>query len=268
MKFYSYSLQGLRDSNEDQHICISNIDGKEKKINKLDLIGVFDGHGGKLVSKFLQTKIPKIFLKDIKTNSFFTTKESSKTFNEIFTNIQNKLIKKHPRAVNYCGSTALCGVIVKNPKTKKKILWIANVGDSRAIMCNYKNEPIQLSKDHKPNDKKEKKRIYDLGGNISFDGSDWRVKDLSLSRAIGDLECKPYVSHMPEIFKYNIKKTDKYLVFGCDGLWDVMSNNDVIEYINGLFKKNYKGNYAKKLTEKAIKEGSLDNVSVVIGFFD
>ena len=85
---------------------------------------------------------------------------------------------------------------------KNKILWIANVGDSRAVMCNHKDEVIQLSQDHKPNSKLEKKRIEQLGGKIKYDGSDWRVNDLSLSRAFGDLESTPYITHLPQIFKY------------------------------------------------------------------
>ena len=45
MKINSYSLQGLRESNEDQHVYFLNLNGEEKKINKINFVGVFDGHG-------------------------------------------------------------------------------------------------------------------------------------------------------------------------------------------------------------------------------
>ena len=100
-----------------------------------------------------------------------------------------------------------------------------NVGDSRAVLCNYKNFAVPLTVDHKPNLLKERKRIEKLGGKIKFDGSDWRIKDLSLSRAFGDLDTFPYVTHKPDISKYSLNKKDKFIIFACDGLWDVMSNS-------------------------------------------
>ena len=268
MKINSYSLQGLRDSNEDQHVHFLNLEGEERNINNINFVGVFDGHGGKLVSKFLKKNIPKHFAKNIDTTVYTNSNSASKFLNGVFNEVQSKLETKHPRAVNYTGSTALCGVISKHPTLNKRILWIANVGDSRAVMCNSKDEAVQLSQDHKPNSTLEKKRIEKLGGKIKYDGSDWRINDLSLSRAFGDLESKPYITHLPQIFKYNLNKNDKFIIFACDGLWDVLSNKASISYVNSLLKKNYKGNYAEKLAEKAIKEGSTDNVTTVILFLN
>lgn len=268
MKINSYSLQGLRESNEDQHVYFLNLDGKEKKINNINFIGVFDGHGGKTVSKFLKKNVPKQFAKSQESSTYTNSNSASKLLNGIFNDVEKKLEDKHPRAVNYTGSTALCGVISRHPTTNKDILWIANVGDSRAVLYNHKNEAIQLSQDHKPNSKSEKKRIEQLGGKIKYDGSDWRINDLSLSRAFGDLESKPYITHLPQIFKYQLNKGDKFLIFACDGLWDVMSNKSATSYINSLQEKKYNGNYAKKLAEKAIKEGSTDNVTIVLLFLN
>ena len=59
MKIQSYSLQGKRPSNEDQHVYFLNLGGEEKKINKINFVGVFDGHGGKTVSTFLKKNVPK-----------------------------------------------------------------------------------------------------------------------------------------------------------------------------------------------------------------
>lgn len=266
MKINSYSLQGLRESNEDQHVYFLNLEGQEKKINKINFVGVFDGHGGKTVSHFLKKTIPKLFAKPTEDGSYTNTQSASKIFNNIFNLTEQKLEKNHPRAVNYTGSTALCGVISKHPNYNKKILWIANVGDSRAVLCNHQGDAVQLSQDHKPNSASEKKRIEQLGGKIKYDGSDWRINDLSLSRAFGDLESKPYITHSPQIFKYTLNKNDNFIIFACDGLWDVMSNKKATNYINSLLKKEYKGNYAKKIAEKAIKEGSTDNVTAVVLF--
>ena len=51
MKTFSYTLKGRRESNEDQHVTITNIKGENKKMNNINFFSVFDGHGGNLVSK-------------------------------------------------------------------------------------------------------------------------------------------------------------------------------------------------------------------------
>ena len=61
MKIYSHSLQGKRDSNEDQHVHIMNLNGENKEQNSINFLGVFDGHGGKKVSKYLKDNLPISF---------------------------------------------------------------------------------------------------------------------------------------------------------------------------------------------------------------
>ncbi len=262
----SYSLQGKRESNEDQHIGVINLNNLDKTINPINFIGVFDGHGGKLVSKFLKMNLPKYILKKNSIN-IYDQKQTLTTsfFGRVFDKLQSELIKNHPVASQRCGSTALCGVVYKNLKNTNYI-WIANVGDSRAVLCNHMNKAVQLSKDHKPHHTPEKKRIESIGGKIKFDGVDWRIGDLSLSRAIGDLDNTPYVTHKPEIFRYRLNKKDKYIIFACDGLWDVVSNTDAVNFVNFLIDKKFTGNIAKKLAEYAITKGSYDNVTVSIMF--
>ena len=89
-----------------------------------------------------------------------------------------------------------------------------------------------------------------------------------LYQAFGDTDACPYVTHLPQIYKYNLNKKDKFLIFACDGLWDVMSNKKATDYVLGLMKKNFTGNYSKKLAEKAIKEGSTDNVTAIVLFLN
>ena len=173
--------------------------------------------------------------------------------------------EKHPRAVEYCGSTACIGIHSLD-KNNKNFVWIVNVGDSRAVLCNKSGNAVQLSVDHKPNLPEEKKRIEHLGGKITYDGSDWRIKTLSLSRAFGDLDCCPYVTHLPNIYKYKIDSNDKFIILACDGLWDALSNQTAVEFIRDLQFKNFQGNYAKELANYGLDKGSYDNITVIIYF--
>jgi serine/threonine protein phosphatase PrpC len=190
----------------------------------------------------------------------------TKYVNKVYDLLQDNLKMHHPRAVEYCGSTA-CVAIQAFDKKDKPILWTINVGDSRAILCNKNGEAIQLTVDHKPNLPEEKKRIEKLGGKIVFDGYEYRIKTLSLSRAFGDLDCCPYVTHLPNIYKYKIDPKDKFLIIACDGLYDTLKNQEAVEYIRDLQFKNFNGNYAKALVELAYNKGSLDNITAIVYFF-
>jgi serine/threonine protein phosphatase PrpC len=264
MRIFSHSLQGKRDANEDQHIHNMNMSGEVTELNSVNFIAVFDGHGGKAVSKYLKENLPQFFINKFKKDIYSRPDTASKYFVKVYDLIQTKMTEDHPRAIQYCGSTACVGIHFKDSEDKQK-LWILNVGDSRAIKCNKLNIGEQLTQDHKPNSPEERQRIEQLGGKIEFDGSDWRIKDLSLSRAFGDLECTPYVTHLPQIYRYKISSSDKFIIFACDGLWDVMSNQDVTDFIiQLLMNKKFKSNYAKELAEHAYNKGSLDNITVIV----
>ena len=57
----------------------------------------------------------------------------------------------------------------------------------------------------------------------------------------------------------------KFIVLACDGLWDVLTNQDVVNFINEeLYKKEKNIDISKKLAEYAISKGSTDNISIII----
>ena len=266
MKVYSYSIQGKRESNEDQHSVVINLDGSNKDMNNINFLGVYDGHGGKLVSKYLKENLPMFFVNKFKKNIYLKPDTYSKYVNKVYDVIQDKLKAEHPRAANYCGSTACITIHCFDPEEKKSFLWIANVGDSRAVLANKNYIAVQLSKDHKPGSPEERTRIEKMDGKIVYDGVDWRVKGLSLSRAFGDIECTPYVTHLPQLYRYKLSSHDKFIIQSCDGLWDVLNNQDAVDFVLDLVNKKFKGNYAKALCEHALEKGSLDNITCIVYF--
>lgn len=79
------------------------------------------------------------------------------------------------------GCTAVVGVLKGNE------LYVANIGDSRCLVCR-KGEVIEMSDDHKPEKDVELKRIKKAGGSVN---SDYRINNgLNLSRAFGDFSYK------------------------------------------------------------------------------
>ena len=88
----SFSLQGKRDSNEDQHIGVINLTNTDKSINPVNFVAVFDGHGGKIVSKYLKTNMAKYILKKTDVNIYDQKSAiTSKFFSKLFDKIQDDL---------------------------------------------------------------------------------------------------------------------------------------------------------------------------------
>lgn len=276
MIVHTISLLGKRESNEDQYEDIINIDNQDKNIKPINYFAIYDGHGGKEISKYIKNTLSHYFLrKDVPADPMM--KEYPKYIIKVFNHIQSKLkIEKRDLAA-HTGSTALSIIMFQNSNKTKKYMYVANLGDCRAILCNKSNIAIPLTKDHKPNTYEEKNRILALGGQIKLDGNDWRIKDLSVSRAFGDLDATPFVTNVPELFRYEISKNDKFIIMGCDGIWDVMSNQDAVDFVlesldytsnkKNQQNTNNKSNIAKLLGEQAIKKGSQDNITVIILFF-
>lgn len=265
MDIHSISLKGKRQQNEDRHNIILNIEGKDSELSKINFFGVYDGHGGKFVSKFLEKNLPKFFLDK---RVIYPLKKTY--INTVYTDLQNLLKNEFKEYSTHCGST--CLVVIHYNYNSFNYITVINSGDSRCVLCRD-NTSIPLTKDHKPHWPEEKRRIENLGGKIYFDGVDYRIKDLSVSRAFGDLDALPYLTNMPDIFRYKIEKSDKFLILACDGLWDVLSNSEVSNYIlnecyddklNERINKDI--NIAKKLAEYAISKGSMDNITILIIF--
>ena len=267
MSIHSASKKGLRNQNEDKHVIILNMNNENIEKQPINLYAVFDGHGGKQISKFVSETLPEKFLsKDL------VYPLTGKTINKIYKNIHQDLLTNHTKMATHCGSTGLLALEYKH--NNARYVDIINTGDSRCVVCTDNIANVK-TKDHKPHYPEERERIKSLGGEVYYDGYDWRVKDLSVSRAFGDLDASPFVTNKPDIYRHKIRKNDKFMVLACDGLWDVLDNQEVVnivlsEYydINTGKKLNVKKNIAKQLAETAIQKGSTDNVTVLVVFFD
>jgi protein phosphatase 2C len=276
MYLHTISLLGLRPTNEDAEHFLLNLDNSDKTKKNINLLAIFDGHGGPLVSKFLSETLPQYFynIKIVPEKAKPNSSRYHKYIKKLFDFIQEK-IRNDIKESKLMGSTALITQIYSVGSKLK--LQVINVGDCRAVICNKDNIGIPLTKDHKPTTMEEFDRITELGGKVvQMMNDEPRIGGLSVSRSIGDIDTKPYVSHLPEIFDYDLNEDDKFLIIGCDGVWDVLNNQDAVFFVLNEMKTNYKynmltstgkNNIAKKLALEAIKRGSTDNISVMILFF-
>lgn len=118
-------------------------------------------------------------------------------------------------------------------------LYVANAGDSRCVVCRN-GKAIEMSFDHKPEDDKERDRIYKAGGRVTPDG---RVNGgLNLSRALGDHAYKTnkslplteqMISPVPDVNTLTIDpETDSFILLACDGIWNSLNSQEVVDFIN------------------------------------
>lgn len=139
---------------------------------------------------------------------------------------------------NDSGCTAVVSLV-----TRDRVI-VANAGDSRAVLSRN-GEAIDLSVDHKPEDPIELKRINAAGGRVTPDG---RVNGgLNLSRALGDHMYKKsselpateqMITALPDIKSIDLKESeDEFIVLACDGIWNSMSSQEVVDFIRPLIAK-------------------------------
>ena len=239
VKATSVSYKGLRSQNEDQFDINTS--------NSPNLYAIYDGHGGEEVSSFLKTNLPKHF-----KNQSLPIKK--KNVYNIFDNLQKELITKNKKIAEEVGSTCLCVLQDKNK------LNIINCGDCRCIISTNKKAQ-QITVDHKPNELNERKRLLKIKGKekLYLDEDIWRIGPLSVSRSFGDTDTAPYIIQKPDIFTHTITKNDDFMVIACDGLWDVMSNQEVVNFV-----RNNPSNTVRKLGSEALRKGTTDNISIIL----
>lgn len=260
---------GYRESMEDAHV-VTNIKVMEKGTPlEMKLYGIFDGHSGNACARFLAKRVPEYLQEAFSEQSENADLSDEMIFNLLRTafvhlNDEFRKIKLSHRA----GSTAVIALIIKSN------LWVANVGDSRTIVCDH-GKPIALSLDQSPEVPRYREGVEMRGGRVVVRGElpngtvVYQVSEgshgLAMARAVGHDE-RYGITADAEIIKISLEEIKgRLVVMACDGLWDVASSNDVATAVD-LWSK--KGDSIKVIAEKIVKcaqnAGSMDNITVLL----
>ena len=218
--------------------------------NNLSLFGIFDGHGGDFVSKYLKENFASILEKNIKINYSSNFRSILKTAIESI----DKDLEKCNEAEN-CGSTGTI-VIVNNNS-----LYCANVGDSKCFYIS-KNNVVQISEDHNCTNQNEREELKKKGVLI-FQNRVFGC--LALTRTFGDNALKKDgVGCEPSIKKIFLDKNNvKFIIIASDGIWDVVNEEKLWEIYNGL-KNGTSEEFCNELVDFAMNNGSTDNISCIV----
>eukprot|EP01102_Stenamoeba_stenopodia_P022646 TRINITY_DN9523_c0_g2_i2.p1 TRINITY_DN9523_c0_g2~~TRINITY_DN9523_c0_g2_i2.p1 ORF type:complete len:516 (+),score=110.47 TRINITY_DN9523_c0_g2_i2:570-2117(+) len=258
-------LQGKRKTMEDTHVRIDDLNKlfpTLSKTAKRSFYAVYDGHSGRDAAILAQDHVHK----NIITDPSFSEGDMLKAILNGYRKTDKFILETAAREGWKNGTTAVSILIINNS------MYVANCGDSEAIIAKKRPhglEAVEISSKHKPNDPKEKKRIEDLGGAV-FGGRVFGT--LAVSRSFGDPEYKlpisqaNFISSEPYVASHTLEEdVDQFLVVACDGLWDKLTYQEVVDFVSRSFDS---GNDVQQtsalLARESIDRGSSDNVTVIV----
>ncbi|KAH8739247.1 homeobox-containing protein [Cryptosporidium ryanae] len=312
-----------RDTNlcEDRHITqiqFPNIFFNSKVNMIFSFAGVFDGHAGCNCSKYVQQVLLNNMLAfychslnrlnkndtsiiDLYRQYSFSGSDKNINSNEIkslcmgiiqsFEQTNNNFLSIAKKKGFNDGTTALiCVIFGPDPVDENLKLVVGNCGDS-VLILGYRNKDNtisarKLTKEHRPNDKKERERIERAGGRVEFCNGTWRIIvkkqqrisfeentkyiGLSTSRSIGDLYLKEPIlicTSEPEVTVYNIDiENDLFLILATDGVADFISEEEFASIVGSMLNLT-PTEVACELTRVAEKKGSMDDKTATVIFF-
>lgn len=262
-----FTQQGKKGTNQDAMIVWENFGSRTDTV----FCGVFDGHGplGHMVAKRVRDSLPlklsahwEVNLKgstDVLREILNSEEASDETINfeetdknpEIFQTLKESFLKAYKvmdRELSmYANVDCFCsGTTAVTLIKQGQHLIIGNIGDSRAVLCTRDKDDslvaVQLTVDLKPNLPEEAERIKRCKGRVFALRDEPEVHrvwlpnndapGLAMARAFGDFCLKDFgLISVPEVSYRRLTEKDEFVVLATDGIWDVLSNEEVIEIV-------------------------------------
>ncbi|KAG8390649.1 hypothetical protein BUALT_Bualt01G0105600 [Buddleja alternifolia] len=247
-------------------------------------VGVYDGHAGPEASRFIRDRLFEHvktirgaeFTSDDQEMSAHVIKNAYLETEEEFLNLVKKQWEIRPQIAS-AGSCCLVGVICNG------FLYIANAGDSRAVLGRLDKgekelKAVQLSDEHNASFASVRDELHTLHPDdpqiVVLKHKVWRVKGIiQVSRSIGDAYLKkaefnkapllpkfilpepfekPILLAEPSVHVRKLHPEDQFLIFASDGLWEHLSNQEAVDFVNN-FPRN---GVARKLVKAALQEAA------------
>ncbi|XP_010526813.1 PREDICTED: probable protein phosphatase 2C 46 [Tarenaya hassleriana] len=242
-------------------------------------VGVYDGHGGPETSRYINDHLfrhLKRFATEQKSMSADVIKKAYQATEEGFLSVVTKQWPMKPQ-IAAVGSCCLAGVMCNGT------LYVANVGDSRAVLgrlmkATGETIAIQLSSEHNVAIESVRQEMHSLHPDDSqivvLKHNVWRVKGLiQVSRSIGDVYLKkaefnreplyakfrlrepfkrPILSSEPSISVHELQPHDQFVIFASDGLWEHLSNQEAVDIV----QNHPRSGVAQRLVKTALHDAA------------
>lgn len=262
----------------DMNTCLSSLPAQ---VFRVAYFAVFDGHGGARASCFAAEHLHHTLgLKFPKGETENLDKLVKKCLLDTFRQTDEDFLKKasSQKPAWKDGTTATCILVVND------MVYVANLGDSRAVLCRMEQEEkgsdkkcvtLALSKEHNPTIYEERMRIQRAGGTVR----DGRVLGvLEVSRSIGDGQYKRCgVISTPDIRRCQLSSNNRFILLACDGLFKVFSAEEAVKFVLSVLEDGTverkegqmeeEAHYeaaCQRLANEAVRRGCADNVTVIL----
>eukprot|EP00606_Chrysophyceae_sp_TOSAG23-5_P000495 GSChrysophyteH2.ASY1.ANO1.909.1 assembled CDS len=254
-----------------------------------NLFTVLDGHGGSFCSQYLTDHLPRILATvadDVLSPKKVVTPEDLTLILKTGCAAAETELQTHPRMEVELNGSTLVGCLAT-----PDYYTIFNIGDSRAVVGQYSLAAdsvrcVWSTEDHKvSNMESEKSRAIESG--VIVEGNSLKLGSVTqnVSRSFGDFvfkqnvnlsKEKQAVTAVPDITVFGRDVLDKFVVLACDGVFDVMSNEEICSFFSMRIFKEYEetnGGYSDSgdmldiLLQECLLRGSCDNMTVLIIIF-
>ena len=254
--------------------AIAQFQGSELK----SLYLVFDGqpkpNGGNRVANYLRTHFPIQFAQNLET---FKSKPNSVEFalRRTFLDLNRRigdLISPNSAQKEYSASQAIpkenieltaedirygaSGLVVY---VDDKTMYVANCGNTMAVLSHAGGEAKVLTKKHIPGDIDEVIRIRASNGSVSRNG---KISNLDVSRSFGYTNLLPTINAAPFVDKVELTEQDEFIILANRELWEYMSYQTAVDIART--ERDDVMRAAQKLRDFAIAYGSRSKIVVVI----
>ncbi|KAL6070975.1 Protein phosphatase 1F [Balamuthia mandrillaris] len=241
--------KGRREYMEDRAVLLGGfVKGRQSE----DYFAVFDGHGGADAAEFAALNLHRNLEAQLTK-----LKDPVKSLKAAFVETHKQIINENVQG----GTTALVCFCQGDR------MYIANAGDSRAVLHSNKHKALRITVDHKPNNPIEKKRIKERGGKVThawWFSKCYRVNGiLAVARALGDAFIHEVITSEPDVFDVSehITGTNGFIILACDGLWDVCSDAKAVKIASASEDPR---KASRLLMNYAYRKGSTDNITVIV----
>lgn len=268
------SMQGWRSSMEDRHKHLIPFDDRSWQL--WSYFSIFDGHNGTNTAQSASDHLDIHLLDSLyemlnhqennDVKSGVPVRSSQLDLDDLRAAIKRTYFQldKDLRKIVKDDSGCVCITCLIGPEK----IYLINIGDSRALVISNDGRVLAHTEDHKPDDPAEQERIHEAGGKISKPtaGDVLRVENqLAMTRVLGDFSMdKHIVPPMADIVEYPRDTSAAFVVLACDGIWDVMTNEDMATFVAQRASSNKLEDIAASLLDECLHRRSTDNMSVYI----
>ena len=249
--------EGRRKGMEDADLHTTVRVKTRKGAVNIDISGVFDGHGGAGASKHAKEHLISHLKKRLEHGN-----PESLTDKQVWNALKLAFVDTSNTYTGDDGTTANVALMINGN------LWVANLGDSRAIMVKPTGITEQLSEDASPGDDKYRRGVEKRGQRVQNGRVGGLFNNVAVARSMGDHVFHGAINARPKITMYPKPEegwAGHTLVQCCDGVFDVATSEDVGSFV---YRRKKAGDsnavIAGRLVEQAYNSGSGDNLTAMV----